>query len=106
MKIDIKQLKFIDKTLRIIVTELEDLIGVEFTTTSIFRIDDPGVHGTLPCRAIDLHCKGFEFGKFIEKFINDNWIYDPGRPDKKCCLFHNTGQGYHLHLQVCDRTKR
>ena len=85
MRIDIRQLKFIDKTLRVIVTELEDLLGVEFTTTSLFRIEDAGVHGTLPLRGIDLRCRGYEFGKFIEKFTNDNWIYDPERQNKNCC---------------------
>jgi hypothetical protein len=106
MRIDIKQLEFIDLNLRTIVYELEDLIGIEFTTTSLFRIGDNGVHGALPLRGMDLRCKGYKFGKLLATFINDNWEYDPSRPDKKCCLFHNAGSGYHLHIQTHPNTKR
>lgn len=53
MKADIHQLMFIDKMLRSIVTTTEGFFGVEFTITSIYRIDDPGVHGQLPVRGID-----------------------------------------------------
>jgi len=57
MKINIGQLEFIDKTLRHILVELEHQVGVEFIITSLYRIGDNGVHGTLPLRGIDLRSR-------------------------------------------------
>lgn len=107
MKIDLGQLLFIHPKIRHILTNLEKRLGVEFTGTSIFRIDDPGVHGTLPTRGFDLRCKDAKFGKFLEDYVNDYYIYDPQRPDKTVCWFHEVdGKGLHLHFQVHPNTVR
>jgi hypothetical protein len=55
MQIDLKQLEFIDPKLREIALAVEDEFG-EQVITSLYRIDDAGVHGTLPLRGIDLRC--------------------------------------------------
>ena len=39
-----------------------------------------------------------EIAKFVD-FLN-MLTYDPKRPNKKTCTFHNVGKGDHLHLQV------
>ena len=48
MRIDVSQLEFIDKNLRLILLDIEKSTGVEFTITSLYRIGDVGVHGSLP----------------------------------------------------------
>ena len=105
MKIDILQLEFIDKTLRELAVWIEAETGMEFTDTSIYRIGDNGVHGTLPVRGIDLRCRSKEIGLSIEALINRAWMYDPGRLGKKCCYLHGDGSNLHLHLQVHPKTE-
>lgn len=106
MKLDIKQLMFIDPKLRLIAIRVEKKMGCEFTATSLYRIGDKGVHGTLPLRGLDLRCRYGFLGILIQDYINKNWQYDPKRPDMKCCLFHDTGRGLHLHIQTHPNTKR
>ena len=106
MKIDIMQLEFIDKNLRLIATEAGTHFGVEFAITSLYRISDNGVHGTLPLRGLDMRCKDKDLGLLVSKHINSRWIYDSKRPRKVCCVFHDAGSGFHLHIQVCNKTKR
>jgi len=106
MKIDIKQLFFIHPKLRVMAVRLERDLAAEFTATSLFRINDNGVHGMLPLRGLDLSCKHSFFGLVVEDYINKRWVYDPKRPEMKCCIFHDSGQGYHLHFQVHPNTIR
>jgi len=105
MKIDIGQLEFIDKNLRTMSEWLEEKTGLGFTITSIHRIGDNGVHGTLPVRGIDLRCRASEIGITLEAFINKHWIYDPKRVNLKCCLLHGDGSNLHFHLQVHPNTE-
>jgi len=104
MKADIGQWEFVDKTLRTIADWLEERTGFEFTMTSTFRIDDKGVHGTLPLRGIDLRCREASLGKNIEALINGEWEYDPRRPGLKCAFLHGEGANLHLHIQVHPNT--
>ena len=107
MKIDLMQLNFIDLKLRQMATEMEDNFRVEFEVTSLYRIGDGGVHGSLPLRGLDLGCKHGAIGKTVEEDINSKWQYDPYRPEKVCCMYHKTQSGqYHLHLQVHPNTIR
>jgi hypothetical protein len=34
------------------------------------------------------------------------WTYDTERPHKKCCIYHDVGQGKHIHFQVHPNTTR
>ena len=77
----------------------------ETTFTSGYRKEDKGVHGTDPCRGIDIRSKDFDDPKAVEEDINAHWTYDPERPEKGCALFHDVGRGEHIHLQVHPRTK-
>lgn len=106
MKIDIAQLVFIDKRLRAILLSIELQTGVEFTITSLYRIEDTGVHGTLPLRGTDLRCRNKEVGKEIERLINEKWMYDHKRPNKQCAVLHGAGTNLHLHIQVHSNTNR
>ena len=104
MRIDIIQHVFIDAKLRNLTFWLELETGLEFTETSTYRIGDPGVHGTLPVRGIDLRCRNRKIGEAIAKLINSYWEYDKKRPEKQCALYH--GKAPHLHLQVHPNTRR
>ena len=105
MKIDISQLEFINPILREMANSLKTIYGVEFTITSLYRIDDPGVHGQLPLRGIDLGCRDDNLGELIEADLNSVYEYDPNRPRKKVCMYHDSGGGKHLHLQVHPNTR-
>lgn len=106
MKLDIAQLEFIDKKLRLMVVWLELETGLEFTSTSLYRIGGNGVHSVLPLRGLDLRMRNKHIGRNIESLINDNWEYDPSRPHKNICKLHGKGSNLHLHLQTHTNTKR
>ena len=105
MKSEIMQLEYVDPMLRTMVVWLEESTGFEFMETSRYRINDDGVHGTLPVRGIDLRNRSLEVGIAIEAWINKFWIYDPKRPAKKCCFLHGHDSNLHLHLQVHPNTE-
>jgi hypothetical protein len=104
MKIDIAQLDFIDPTLREILVSIEKDTGYEFIITSLYRIGDNGVHGTLPLRGCDLRMRNWEAGTAIAKLINEEWEYNYDAPHKLCGLLHGTGSNLHLHVQVHPNT--
>lgn len=106
MKVDLEQLEFIDHRLRDMALHMEAQFGVEFTVTSIYRIGDAGVHGQLPVRGLDFRCTDAYFGRLVQSYINTHWTYDPDRDHLQCCIYHDVGQGAHLHLQVHPNTVR
>ena len=79
--------------------------------TSGYRDGDKGVHGTESCRGIDIRSWGLKkkdgsdtnAGVLCTE-INTTWKYDPKRPDKLCAVYHNSGSGLHIHLQVHKNT--
>lgn len=106
-KIDIQQLEFIDERLRKIMAQIEKRCGSQIIT-SLYRMNEEGVHGTLPLRGIDLRCKnqrtdGLDDNVLVH-FVNRNWIYDPERPNMKVAIIHDVGQGRHIHLQTHPNT--
>jgi len=104
MKADIRQFEFIESLLRSIALDVEHHFGFEFIITSLYRIGDDGVHGTLPLRGIDLRCPDETVGVRIVKYVNSKYQYDPERVHMVCAMVHNTGSGLHLHLQVHPNT--
>lgn len=106
MEIDLNQLKYYHHLLRGILTEMESETGLIFRITSQYRIDDTGVHGTLPLRGTDTSCRVQSIGDAIAEYVNKRWQYDPARPEMKVCRCHKTIAGkLHLHWQVHDNTK-
>lgn len=94
--------KLID-LVRMVVKVLLDM-GITPVITSAFRLGDSGVHG---CgRGIDFRSRNMT-SQQIEQLcntVNSKWKYDPKRPKKVCVLFHDVGQGPHLHIQVHPNT--
>ena len=77
--------------------------------TSAYRLKkihpkDSGIHGTVPLRAFDLRSAVFPDPQKIADDINAHFVYDPERPELKVCVYHDTGQGRHFHIQVHQRT--
>ena len=107
MKLDTGQLEFIEPKLREMVLDVEESFGVEFTITSLFRINDNGTHGTLLLRAVDLRCRQDTLGFGVEDYVNSKWEYN-GTNGKNCALYHNNrkGGGKHIHLQVHPNTRK
>jgi len=74
--------------------------------------DRPSVHNLLPTRGLDRRCRIEKVGIGIRDYINSRWQYDPRRPSKKCCIYHETkdengqSKGFHLHFQGHPRTVR
>ncbi|OEU68491.1 MAG: hypothetical protein BBJ57_07375 [Desulfobacterales bacterium PC51MH44] len=84
---------------------------VELILTSAYRkrpihAKDSGIHAIIPIRAVDIRSWIFKNPHKIEKSINDIWIYDPKRPNLKCCVLHDSGHGVHCHIQVHNNTVR
>jgi len=73
--------------------------------TSGFRLNDPGVHGQIPCRGIDIRSYVYKKPEELITEVNKHWIYDKSRPEKVCALLHDVGLGRHIHLQVSDKTE-
>lgn len=107
MKIDYKQLSFIDGDMIDILAHIESC-GWEPTITSMYRVGDAGVHGTIPLRGIDIRVRG-SLGRMIAneviKSVNSVWIYDPDRPEFKCAIAHGSGHNFHIHLQTHPNTR-
>ena len=102
--IDIHQLMFIHPTMRELLAD-RHILFPEFygTITSLYRIPvgpPVSVHEVIPLRGIDERCHIIVLGNEIKRELNKRWIYDPTRPTKKVCRFHNVGEGLHLHYQV------
>jgi len=74
--------------------------------TSGYRPGDKGVHGTLPCRAVDIRSWVFKRPDRLCNYINFVWEYDYKRPAMKVAVFHDVGSGPHVHLQVHVNTRR
>ncbi len=74
--------------------------------TSGFRKDDPGVHGQVPLRGIDIRSRIYSDPERLCRLVNDRWEYDTKRAEKDCALLHGVDFNKHIHLQVHPRTKR
>lgn len=74
----------------------------EIIITSAWRAT--GFHST--GRAVDLRSWIYANPSGMEKYVNDQWVYDPNRPHYKVCVLHDVGKGDHFHIQVHDRTIR
>ena len=70
------------------------------------RHGDTGVHGTDPCRGIDLRSWIYKDPQEVVDSVNDIFVYDPDRPDKSVAMLHNAGSGEHIHIQVHPNTRK
>jgi len=68
--------------------------------------DYPSVHSVIPLRGLDVRSRGYADPGDVADQVNKQWIYDPARPERLCAIYHDTGRGKHIHLQVHDRTQK
>jgi len=66
--------------------------------------DYDSVHDVDPLQGVDIRSWIYKDPKKVEDEINNAWVYDPDRPNKKVAIYHNSGRGKHIHLQACDNT--
>ena len=64
------------------------------------------LHGTIPVRAKDIRSWCYDNPEEVTAAINNKWVYDPTRPKKKIAVYHDSGEGPHIHLQTHPRTRR
>ncbi len=64
------------------------------------------LHGFDPVRAKDIRSWCYINPIVVCKAINDKWVYDPLRPKMVVALYHDSGQGAHIHLQVHENTRK
>ena len=103
-KIDTSQLEFIDPKLRKLLFDIEVRYGTQ-VITSLYRINDTGVHGTLPVRGCDLRARmGKTITNGIVNWVNKYWQYDPKRPGREVAIAHGENENFHIHLQVHPNT--
>ena len=95
--------------------------------------DYPSVHSTIPVRGEDMRSwiyltpKDSSGPENVQDDVNGHWVYDPDRPQKQCAVYHAVCKhcnhnnmpphhakceacgrellGWHLHLQVHDKTE-
>ena len=80
------------------------------TITSAYRekpihSSDSGIHSSIPLRAFDLRSRDFEDPVKVRNDINQHCIYDPDRPWLNVAIYHNSGMGFHFHLQIHENSK-
>ena len=95
-----------DKTLIDIISWLAGEYPEQVVVTCGYRYGDKGVHGTLPCRGIDIRSWTFKSPDRVANYVNYEWEYDSERPEKSVAVFHDTGSGLHIHLQSHPKTRR
>lgn len=93
-----------DPKLSIMVAWWHDRYPVQTVITESWRpARHPGdLHSLIPYRAVDLRSWIFKYPDEVADEVNRVWIYDPQRPQKKCCVYH--GEAKHFHLQVHPNT--
>jgi hypothetical protein len=77
------------------------MTGQSATITSLYRDNDPGVHGQKPCRGADLRTHGLMGDQKAQwtGAINTAIPYQSSKPTQTA-MVHDVGRGDHLHLQI------
>lgn len=95
-----------DKTLSEIEFWIVNNFGMMVTCAYRKQYHKSDLHGVIPVRAKDIRSWCYKEPEKVVEAINKRWAYDPSRPTKKVAVYHNSGQGIHIHLQVHPNTKR
>ena len=97
-----------DRMLVEIVCWLADNHGLVMTESFRPALHSGDVHSTDPVRAVDIRSKcydGDHAGKIRDE-INAMWQYDSNRPQMRCAIIHDVGNGVHFHIQTHPNTCR
>jgi len=88
-----KLVEWLSKRYKIVITQ-----GYE-------KRDYYSVHSEIPFRGVDIRSWIYTDPQKVVEDINNNWSYDELRPEKMCAIYHDTGSGDHIHLQVHNNTR-
>jgi len=80
--------------------------GMVVTCSYREKLHKHDLHGVIPVRAKDIRSWCYNDPEEVEKAINSRWVYDPNRTYKRVALYHDSGKGPHIHLQVHPNTRR
>ncbi|MCG8642739.1 MAG: hypothetical protein MI862_23635 [Desulfobacterales bacterium] len=93
-----------------IICSIAEKFGLVMTESYREKRHMNDLHGVLPVRAVDLRSWCYvpeSLAYEIMHWINQVWIYDPSRPDKKVAIIHRVNGGaLHFHIQVHPNTVR
>ena len=92
-----------DETVKIYIRQINPKTGKLYTPDEV----PSSTHETIPCRAADKRSLEYTSTECLNivYVINATWIYDPDRPNLKCCVYHKVGDdASHFHLQVHPNT--
>ncbi len=101
-----------DPVLTEIVCWLAGTHGLVMTESFRPALHPGDVHSTDPVRAVDIRSKCYDgdLAGRIRDEINALWQYDSNRPQMKCAIIHDVGNGIHFHIQshpnTCKREMR
>jgi len=95
-----------DETLVEIISWLAGEYPEAVVFTCGYRHGDKGVHGTIPCRAVDIRSWTFKRPDRVCNYVNFEWEYDSDRPEMKVAIYHDAGSGFHIHLQSHPNTRK
>jgi hypothetical protein len=94
--------------LRDIIDYIAETYGLVITETYRKKRHLNDLHGEVPVRAYDIRtwCYSDKLALEIMHNVNQQWSYDPSRPDMECFIIHDSGHGRHAHIQVHPNTRR
>ncbi len=97
-----------DPKLSILLFSFHDNFPTKTIITESWRpaMHDGDLHSLVPYRAIDLRSWVFSNPEGAAQIMNNLWLYDFRRPDRMCCVYHDSGSGPHFHLQVHPHTQK
>lgn len=83
--------------------EINPKTGKNYTRKDI----NSDIHDSNPLRAFDIRSWMFTLDECeeIRDAVNEEFTYDPTRPEKKVCVYHGVGRNaMHFHIQVHPNT--
>ena len=97
--------KPLDKRLiMVILWWLQRFGELTFTESWRKKMHKNDLHGTTPMRAIDLRSWEYPDPQMVADEVNKVWTYDPTRPRRQVCVYHDSGKGAHFHVQAHPNT--
>ena len=93
-----------DKTLSEVEHWIIETFGMLVTESYRPQLHQHDLHGTDPVRAKDIRSRCYSTPEDVAEAINKKWQYDPSRPRKLVAVYHDSGQGPHIHLQTHPNT--
>jgi hypothetical protein len=99
--------RFDRRLIMVVLWWLREFRRLTFTETFRKMKHPHDLHGTDPVRAVDGRSWEFDNPQEMADRCNEVWQYDPNRPHKVVCVYHESKPGandWHFHIQVHPNT--